>query len=178
FDTAGIRVSDDELEKEGILRSREALKNADLVLFVMDAESGFSHEIDSEIKNLNPNVSVLKVFNKIDIQDEKLNQIDFYISAKSGNGMIDLINGLKSVGLGEKIYTEKDILVSSLRHVNCLKNAKENLQKAINTLKSKLSAEFVASDIRAAENALLELIGEIAPDDILNDIFSKFCIGK
>jgi tRNA modification GTPase len=178
FDTAGIRVSDDELEKEGILRSREALKNADLVLFVMDAESGFSHEIDSEIKNLNPNVSVLKVFNKIDIQDEKLNQIDFYISAKNGNGMIDLINGLKSVGLGENIYTEKDILVSSLRHVNCLKNAKENLQKAINTLKSKLSAEFVASDIRAAENALLELIGEIAPDDILNDIFSKFCIGK
>ena len=92
--------------------------------------------------------------------------------------MIDLINRLKSVGLCENIYMEKDILVSSIRHVNCLRNAKENLQKAINTLKSKLSAEFVASDIRAAENALLELIGEIAPDDILNDIFSKFCIGK
>jgi tRNA modification GTPase len=178
YDTAGIRVSDDELEKEGILRSREALKSADIVLFVMDGETGFSSEIDNEIKMLNPNVKVLKVFNKVDLLVNKINQMDYYISAKSGDGMIELVNGLKKAGLGENIYTEKDILVSSLRHVNCLKNAKENLQKAINTLKSKLSAEFVASDIRAAENALLELIGEIAPDDILNDIFSKFCIGK
>jgi tRNA modification GTPase len=107
-----------------------------------------------------------------------MKEIDFYISAKNGNGMIELIDGLKIAGLGENIYTERDIIVSSLRHVDCLKLAVKNLQKAKNTLESKLSAEFVASDIRAAENALRELIGEIAPDDILNDIFSKFCIGK
>ena len=107
-----------------------------------------------------------------------MNDIDFYVSAKNGNGMMELINGLKIAGLGENIYTEKDIIVSSLRHVNCLKNALYNLQKAENALKSKLSAEFIASDIRAAENGLRELIGEIAPDDVLNDIFLKFCIGK
>ena len=92
--------------------------------------------------------------------------------------MIDLINGLIITGLGENIYTERDIIVSSLRHVDCLKLALKNLQKAKNTLESKLSAEFVSSDIRAAESAIMELIGEIAPEDILNDIFSKFCIGK
>ena len=178
YDTAGIRVSNDELEREGILRSREALKNADIVLFVIDTKSGFSDEIYEEIKSLNPNVKVVKALNKIDLEYEKIKEIDFYVSAKNGNGMIELINGLKIAGLGEKIYTERDIIVSSLRHVDCLRLAVKNLQKAINTLESKLSAEFVASDIRAAENALRELIGDIAPDDILNDIFSRFCIGK
>jgi len=178
YDTAGIRVSNDELEREGILRSREALKNADIVLFVIDTKSGFSDEIYEEIKSLNPNVKVVKALNKIDLEYEKMKEIDFYVSAKNGNGMIELINGLKIAGLGEKIYTERDIIVSSLRHVDCLRLAVKNLQKAINTLESKLSAEFVASDIRAAENALRELIGDIAPDDILNDIFSRFCIGK
>ena len=178
YDTAGIRVSNDELEREGILRSREALKNADIVLFVMDTKSGFSDEIYVEIKSLNPNVKIVKVLNKIDLEFEKMKEIDFYVSAKNGNGMIELINGLKIAGLGENIYTERDLIVSGLRHVNCLKLAVKNLQKAKKTLESQLSAEFVASDIRAAENALRELIGEIAPDDILNDIFSKFCIGK
>ena len=178
YDTAGIRVSNDELEIEGIIRSREALKNADIVLFVMDTKSGFSDEIYEEIESINPNVKVVKVLNKIDLQFEKTKKIDFYVSAKNGNGMLDLINGLKIAGLGENIYTERDIIVSSLRHVDCLKLAVINLQKAKNTLQSKLSAEFVASDIRAAENALRELIGEIVPDDILNNIFSKFCIGK
>jgi tRNA modification GTPase len=178
YDTAGIRVSNDELEKEGILRSREALKNADIVLFVMDTKSGFSDEIYEEIISLNPNVKVVKTLNKIDLEFEKMKEIDFYVSAKNGNGMLELINGLKVVGIGEKIYTERDIIVSSLRHVDCLRLAVKNLQKAKNTLESKLSAEFVASDIRAAENSLRELIGDIAPDDILNDIFSRFCIGK
>lgn len=178
YDTAGIRVSNDELEMEGIFRSREALKNADIVLFVMDRKSGFSDEIYHEIKSLNPNAKVVKVLNKIDLQFEKMKEIDFYVSAKNGNGMIDLINGLIITGLGENIYTERDIIVSSLRHVDCLKLALKNLQKAKNTLESKLSAEFVSSDIRAAESAIMELIGEIAPEDILNDIFSKFCIGK
>ncbi len=178
YDTAGIRVSNDELEMEGIFRSREALKNADIVLFVMDRKSGFSDEIFNEIKSLNPNAKVVKVLNKIDLQFEKMKEIDFYVSAKNGNGMIDLINGLIITGLGENIYTERDIIVSSLRHVDCLKLALKNLQKAKNTLESKLSAEFVSSDIRAAESAIMELIGEIAPEDILNDIFSKFCIGK
>lgn len=178
YDTAGIRVSNDELEREGILRSREALKNADIVLLIMDTESGFSNEIVKEINSLNPQVKVVKVLNKIDLQFKKVRKIDFYVSAKNGDGMIDLINGLKIAGLGENIYTEKDIIVSSLRHVDCLKLAVKNLQKAKNTLGSKLSSEFVVSDIRAAENALRELIGGIAPDDILNNIFSKFCIGK
>ena len=178
YDTAGIRVSNDELEREGILRSREALKNADIVLFVIDTKSGFSDEIYEEIKSINPNVKVVKALNKIDLEFEKMQEIDFYVSAKNGNGMMELINGLKIAGLGENIYTERDIVVSSLRHVDCLRLALKNLQKAKNTLDSKLSAEFVASDIRAAENSLRELIGEIAPDDILNDIFSRFCIGK
>ncbi|MBT8380088.1 MAG: tRNA uridine-5-carboxymethylaminomethyl(34) synthesis GTPase MnmE, partial [Ignavibacteria bacterium] len=79
---------------------------------------------------------------------------------------------------GNSFYTEDDVVVSSLRHVNCLENAKGNLIKAKRTSENKLSGEYIASDIRAAENSLLEIVGKIAPDDVLNSIFSKFCIGK
>ena len=178
YDTAGIRASDDELEKEGITRSREALKNADIVLFVMDSETGFSAEIDAEIKKLNPNVKILRVLNKIDLKVNKVKDIDYFVSVRNGKGMMNLIDGLKNAGLGENIYTEKDIIVSSLRHFDCLKKAKENLEKARKSVKLKMSGEFVASDLRAAESTLMEIIGEIAPDDVLNNIFSRFCIGK
>jgi tRNA modification GTPase len=178
YDTAGIRISDDELEKEGILRSREALKNADLVMFVMDPDTGFSAPIEEEISKLNPGVKTINVLNKTDLGDKVDVGTDFKISAKTGDGMDKLIDGLKDSVLGNSTYTEEDILVSSLRHLNCLKNAKENLIKAKKSLEEKLSGEFIASDIRAAENSLLEIIGEIAPDDVLNSIFSKFCIGK
>lgn len=178
FDTAGIRPSNDVLENEGILRSREVLKQADLVLLIKDVDSGLSVSIDREIEDLNPYVKVLRVLNKIDLRVEKVEKIDFFVSAKNGNGMMELMKGLIKASLGENAYTEKDILISSLRHVQCLKNAQENLFKAKRALTTNFSSEFVASDLKAAESALRELIGEIIPDDVLNDIFSKFCIGK
>ncbi|MBT8391180.1 MAG: tRNA uridine-5-carboxymethylaminomethyl(34) synthesis GTPase MnmE [Ignavibacteria bacterium] len=178
YDTAGIRSSEDELEKEGILRSREALKNADIVMFVMDSRTGFSKSIDKEISELNPAVKTIKILNKTDLESGVRLQADFRVSAKTGNGMDKLINGLKESAFGNSFYTEDDVVVSSLRHVNCLENAKGNLIKAKRTSENKLSGEYIASDIRAAENSLLEIVGKIAPDDVLNSIFSKFCIGK
>jgi tRNA modification GTPase len=178
FDTAGIRESVDDLEKEGIMRSKESLKNADIIMFVMDVETGFSNEINQELKNLNPNAKTIKVLNKIDWKNEKLAGIDFFVSARTGEGMKNLIEGLKESALIENLYTEKDVIISSLRHLNCLQNARDNLIKAKKALESRLSPEFIASDIRATEDALMELIGAIVPENILNEIFSKFCIGK
>ncbi|MEJ2103216.1 MAG: tRNA uridine-5-carboxymethylaminomethyl(34) synthesis GTPase MnmE [Ignavibacteriaceae bacterium] len=178
YDTAGLRISDEEIEKEGVQRSRIAIKNADVILFIGDVDLGFSTQIERDILDLNPSVKVIKVLNKIDLESGKGFFEDFKISAKTGEGMMDFIKGLKEKIIGESIYTEKDAIISNTRHYNCLLKSKQNLNKALETLEKNMSGEFISSDIRAAELALAEIIGVVTPEDVLNNIFSKFCIGK
>jgi tRNA modification GTPase len=178
YDTAGLRASDDLIEKEGIERSREAVRKSDLVLFVGDVNVGFSCIIEKDLANLNSSVAIVKVLNKIDLRNEDLYSEDFRISAISGTGIIELLKGIKKLVLQNSSYTEKSAIVTNLRHYDCLKKAKENLLSAKNTATSNLSGEFLASDLRAAETALAEIIGEVTTEEILNNIFSKFCIGK
>lgn len=177
FDTAGIRISSDEIEKEGVQRSREAIENADVILLIGDTELGFSDELMKEVNQLNPQRAV-RVLNKIDLNPNSNILADLKISAKTGDGMKQLLYKVKEEALGGANYTERDAVVSNVRHYDCLKRANENLEKALESANGKLSGEFIAADLRAAENALSEIIGEITPDDILNNIFSNFCIGK
>jgi len=177
-DTAGFRVAGDEVEREGVERSRSAMKNADLILFIGDVELGFSAQVEREMIKLNPSASIIKVLNKLDLGLENNPSGDFNISAKTGQGMDEFIDGLKEKVLGESAYTEKDAIVSNLRQYNCLERAKENLEKAVKTASENFSGEFIASDLRASELSLAEIIGFVTPEDILNNIFSKFCIGK
>jgi tRNA modification GTPase len=177
-DTAGFRTIEEEIEKEGVERSRSAVKNADLILFIGDVEIGFSSHVEREIQELNHSAMIIKVLNKIDLGFGNNLSEGIRISAKTGQGMKDFINSLKEKCLGENVYTEKDAIISNIRHYNCLGKAKENLLKANKTATENFSGEFIASDLRAAEVALAEIIGEVTPEDILNNIFSKFCIGK
>ena len=178
FDTAGIRITAEEIENEGVKRSRDAIKNADIVLFIGDVNVGFSSQLENEIFNLNPPVKIIKILNKIDLKMQTHFLADFKVSAISSEGMFQFIEGLKGIALGESAYTEKDAIVTNVRHVNCLVRANEGLKKAIETIKKNLSGEFIASDLRVTEMALAEIIGEVTPEDILNNIFSKFCVGK
>jgi len=178
YDTAGIRCSDDEIEKEGVERSREVIKNADLVLFVGDVYIGFSESLNLELHFLNPSVKIIRILNKIDLEVNKSFSEEFKISAKTGVGMKELIEGLKKEAFQDGVYTEKVAIVTNIRHFNCLVTSNENLKRALKTISENLSGEFLASDLRAAESSLAEIIGEVTPEDILNNIFSKFCIGK
>lgn len=178
YDTAGLRASEDIIEKEGIKRSREAVRKADLVLFIGDVNVGFSSLIERDLADLNPSVQIVKVLNKIDLGVKSSHSEDFRISADSGMGIQELLNGIKKLALKDSSYTEKSAVVTNIRHYHCLKKAKENLLKAKHTATQELSGEFLASDLRAAENALAEIIGQVTPEEILNNIFSKFCIGK
>jgi tRNA modification GTPase len=178
YDTAGLRPSDDLIEKEGIERSREAVRKSDLVLFVGDVNVGFSSIIEKDLTDLNSAVEIVKVLNKVDLGVKGSYSEDFRISAVSGLGIIELLNGLKNKALQNSSYTEKSAVVTNVRHYDCLKKAKENLQRAKNTATSNLSGEFLASDLRAAETTLAEILGEVTTEEILNNIFSKFCIGK
>jgi len=178
YDTAGIRLSDDEIEKEGVLRSRNVVKNADIVLLIEDIFQNGSDELFKEITSFAKPEKVLKVINKIDLEKNIIKTGDIYISALTGEGIESLFKKLKEASIGNSSYTEKSALVSNLRHYNCLRKAKENLKDSLKTISNKLSGEFIAVDIRNAVLSLGEIIGEVSSEDVLNNIFSKFCVGK
>jgi len=178
FDTAGIRISEDEIEKEGVLRSREAVRNADVVLFINDTEQKFSFDLLKEIETLTSTDKIISVINKIDVPHETLEHADVYISALTGEGIDKLFSQLNQKSVGSSSYSEKSAVVSNVRHYQCLREAKDSLLNAENSINSGLTGEYISVDLRNAEHNLGEIIGEVTSDDILNNIFMKFCIGK
>ncbi len=178
FDTAGLRSTDNLIEKEGVERSRQAIQNADIVLFLNDAQIGIDEDVKNEIFALAKSENVVSVLNKIDLSGGRFKSIDHYISVKTGQGLDELLDILTQKALKGKNYSEKTAIVSSLRHYEALSRANNFLKKAIISVDQKMSGEFISTDLRLAVNSLEEIIGIITTDDILNDIFSKFCVGK
>jgi tRNA modification GTPase len=177
-DTAGIRFSDDSIELEGINRSRDAVKNADVVLFINDVMSGFALDLYNQLLELTEEERIITVMNKIDLNPDEEFKADVHISAINGDGIADLFKKMKDVGLGTNNYSEKSAIVTSLRHYEALERTNEFLWNAKKSILNKLTGEFVSVDLRNAESTLGEIIGKVTSDDILNNIFSKFCIGK
>jgi tRNA modification GTPase len=178
FDTAGIRVSEDSIEKEGIIRSQETVRSADVVIFLEDVQQTESKDLFIDLLNFTSSDKIIKVVNKIDLNKNYANETDVKISAKTGEGIDLLFRKLKEKTVGNESYTEKTAIVTNLRHHNCLKKSRENLINARESVLKKMSGEFISVDLRNAEMNLAEIIGEVTSDDILNNIFMKFCIGK
>ena len=178
FDTAGIRISEDTIEKEGILRSQETVRTADVVIFLEDVEQSESRDLYLDLLNFTSPNKIIKVLNKIDLFKESPKPTDVKISAKTGEGIENLFIKLKEIAIGSESYTEKTAIVTNLRHHNCLKKSRENLINARESILKKMSGEFISVDLRNAEMNLAEIIGEMTSEDILNNIFMKFCIGK
>ncbi len=187
-DTAGYRISKDIIELEGIKRTKIEMGEADLLLLVMDTSS----EINEEDLNLLQEMITLKnkyllVFNKIDIASadlvrknmEKLKDKSIVkVSALKGEGL----DSLKDMIVSSSLVLQKDqtqgVLLSSIRHKDALLRAKKSLSLAMDSVKNKMSPEFVALDVKGALDAIGEVVGKTVTDDILNKIFSEFCIGK
>lgn len=182
FDTAGLRNSADIIEEEGIKRAIKLIEKADIIIHLVDYDSLNEHLNDFKIDASNK--FVIRVVNKIDLISEEqktnlLSRKDFLlISAKTGEGIDKLFDLFKSYIYQHNLYSEDVAVISNIRHYNSLKKAKESLENAIFSLKENQSNEFVAIDLRKAANSLKELTGEITSEEILNSIFSKFCIGK
>lgn len=176
FDTAGLRESDDAIELEGILRSRNILEKADLVLFVSDANT-LAVDFKAHISDLTAQ-KTLTVYNKIDLGRPTQSGIDVLVSAKTGEGMPELLNAMKRKSFDVETFSERTAVLTNIRHYKCLSDAKKSLENSLQSIKSGLSGEFIALDLREAENFLNEIIGAVTSDDILNNIFSNFCIGK
>ncbi|MDP4190708.1 MAG: tRNA uridine-5-carboxymethylaminomethyl(34) synthesis GTPase MnmE [Bacteroidota bacterium] len=178
FDTAGLRLTEDKIEKEGVQRSRLAVKDADLVVLISDVETGFSKELFSELCTLTDEKRIIKLVNKIDIKHDPDLKADSYVSARTGEGIDKLLETLKSRAMGDSGYNEKTAIVTNIRHYYALKKAVEFLDNAIISVSQRLSGEFIAVDLRNAIDSLSEIIGQLTSEDVLNNIFSRFCIGK
>lgn len=178
-DTAGIRKSKDLIEQEGVARSRNAVSNADIVLVIGDVLEGFSEELFKEITSLTGEERILRIMNKIDL-DEKGNRKEgtIDISALTGEGVEDLLELMYEKAIGTVNFSEHSIIVSNIRHFSALQKAKDSLIRSVDSLIASLSNEFISFEIRSGVAALSEIIGEVTSEDILNNIFSKFCIGK
>jgi tRNA modification GTPase len=178
FDTAGIRKSEDEIEIEGVKRSLEAVKNADVILWLTDVNNYYSETIKNELNKFTNPKKIIKVVNKIDLGQNNDIEADVYISSKTGEGISTLFDEMKKHAVGEGVYTEKSTVINNVRHYNALKRTVEYLDSAKNSIYQEMSGEFIAVDLRNAIDSLSEIIGIVTTDDILNNIFDKFCIGK
>ena len=178
YDTAGIRMTDDFVEKEGVLRSRKAVEEADLIVLVSDIESEFPSDLKGELLDLTTEDKIISVVNKVDLLSEEKEQVGLKISAKSGEGMNSFVEALKEITFVSNTYSEKNVVVTNLRHKTALENAVYHLNKAVSSINESFSGEFISVDLRNAESSLGEIIGKVTTDDILNNIFSQFCIGK
>lgn len=177
LDTAGIRDSDDIVEKEGIRRSREAIAKADIIALLI-AGDDIDTALSEEIRTLAPNTPRLLLYNKMDIVEEsKRNQQSdgLWLSAKTGQG-IDTVKA-KIAELAGKTEIES-LFIARERHIRALQTAQQHFNHAIAQLKTLRAGELVAEDLRQVHDALGEITGKIRADELLGGIFSGFCIGK
>lgn len=180
LDTAGIRATGDRLEQMGIERTMESIRRARIVLYLMDAQR--MEEVGGEMRpELRPDQKLLTVCNKIDAAPEgfRLPEGAIGISAKRGEGIDELCKALRSTVDTEGLY-HGDPVVSNSRHYEALTAARESLNRALQGLDEGLPADLLSEEIRPVIRHLGEITGRgtITPDEVLNNIFSKFCIGK
>ncbi len=179
IDTAGIRITEDTIEKEGVLRSRNAVASADIIVLLGDVLDGFPEELFEEIESIAGGDRIIKVMNKTDLKENGEGEKDSLgISALTGYGIENLLEAIYLKAAGTSSFSEHSIIVSNIRHYNSLQKAKDSLGRGVDSLIASLSNEFISFEIRNGVAALSEIIGEVTSDDILNNIFSKFCIGK
>lgn len=178
IDTAGLRESDNAVEKEGIRRAHAEIQKADKVLLLIDARDP---ETQSILDTLPQDVDIVKIYNKIDLLGSapEIKQTEhgtsIYLSVKTGNGMELLTQYLKqSVGFNA---SADNVFIARRRHIEALNKGQEFVESAIEQLKAQ-AGELVAEDLRQAQNSLGEITGFVSSDDLLGKIFSSFCIGK
>ena len=171
-DTAGLHDTDDRLEQMGIERTERAMRQAQVVLYMTEPS-----QTTVELPTLGEGQVLLQVVNKMDTTDRHDREGAIYISAREGEGVDELRKALRATVDTEGLY-RGDVVVSNMRHFEALSRAHSSLQAALSALGMGVSEELLAEDIRSAINALAEITGRITSDDILKNVFSRFCIGK
>ncbi|HMV14125.1 MAG TPA: tRNA uridine-5-carboxymethylaminomethyl(34) synthesis GTPase MnmE [Chitinophagales bacterium] len=192
IDTAGIREASDTIEAIGVKKTFEQIENAAILLYIFDANDLSELEVLEDINKLNNSkLTIVLVANKCDLcQEHTLGTLEnsinkltknafpiFEISAHKQQNIHQLKAYLTSA-LGINSYLNDNTLVTNIRHFEALNNCYLSLEKVSLALQNKITTDFLAQDIRHALSALSEITGSITTEDLLDNIFSKFCIGK
>ena len=174
IDTAGLRQTDDTIENLGIERSRQAAQKAAVLIHLQDA----THPVDtlSQITDIHDK-TVIHVYNKVDLLPAfEAKEGTFYISAKSGN--VEVLKQQLSTFAREQYDTHNAVTISNTRHYEALVRAQEAIKRVQEGLQMQISGEFLSIDLQECLSALGEITGQITSQEVLNNIFGKFCIGK
>lgn len=172
IDTAGLHDTEDRLEQMGIERTERAMRQAQIVLYMVEPS-------DEEVRlpQLAEEQQLILVVNKMDTTSERGLEGALYISAREGEGVDALRRALRNTVDTEVLY-RGEVVVSNLRHFEALNRAHAAMQASLSALDMGISEELLAEDIRGAITALSEITGRITSDDILKNVFANFCIGK
>ena len=178
IDTAGIRKTDDPIEKIGIEKSMEKLNEAELVLLVLDQSEDLSLE-DKELLDKTKNKTRVIISNKSDLPRVN-NSIEdsICVSSLKGEGIEELKEAIKKLFIKETMDLNGDLVVSSSRHISLLSKALSSLKEARNNAINGDFLDMVEIDLREAYNSLGQIIGRGSPDELIDELFSKFCLGK
>ena len=186
IDTAGIRNTENEVEKIGVIKSKKIANEADLVVAIFDSSKGLTKE-DKEILNIIKGKKVIIVLNKIDLEtktdetDENFKEFSkniIKISALNETGIEELYEKISEMFNLNEINSDSEIVITNLRHKNLITKAIENVKKAKETLENSMPTDIIAIFIKDILENLGEITGEEVTEDIINEIFSKFCLGK
>lgn len=186
IDTAGIRKAKDEVERIGIEKSREYIRNSDLIIAIFDATKELKAE-DKEILNMIKDKNAIIVLNKEDLNN---NCLDNEKKILSSNKKIIKISALKRTGIEEiyeeianlfninKLQVEDGFFITNIRHKNSIQNAKKKLEKSKQTMIDNMPIDIISIDIKDALEELGKITGDSVSEDIIKEIFKKFCLGK
>ncbi len=181
IDTAGLRHSSDIIESEGIKRSHEKIREADLIIYLIDSSQS-QDEFNKDLKEFNDSSNkdkTILVFSKTDLPGSEPSGPGISISLLKDDTIEKLKNEMTAKIHSREIrLSSDDIILTNLRHRICLENVVSSLKAAVKTTDEGMSGEFISVDLRNALRYLGEITGEVTNDEILNNIFRNFCIGK
>lgn len=185
IDTAGIRETNDLVEKIGVGRARESAKDADLILYVVDSSAPLDDN-DREIMEMLEEKQAIVVFNKTDLQpvisieelQQKTGRPVVSVSAKEETGMEELGKQIREMFFHGEISFNDEVYITNARHRKMLQEALECLENVSTSIKMEMPEDFYSIDLMGAYECLGKVLGQEVGEDLVNEIFSKFCTGK
>ena len=185
-DTAGIRETSDEVERLGIERSKAAFNEADFIIFIMDGSSAISDE-DREIASyLDGRDSVILInkndlergFTNDDVRELVNDPVIIETSLINNEGIEEIENHIEELVYGGELSQHDSTMVNNVRHIELLKQSRDSLRDAMEMTLAREALDFIEVDVRNAYDLLGEITGETVSDDIINEVFARFCLGK
>jgi tRNA modification GTPase len=185
-DTAGIRETEDVIEKIGIEKSKESFNKADLVIFMIDGSRPLSEEDFRIINHIDDNKTIVMI-NKTDlgqtVSDQEIKSLlpgaaTIKAAIREDKGIEELEQKILSLVYGGKVKQEESLLITNVRHYNLLRSAKEASKDALDMARNREALDFIEVDIKRCWELLGEIIGDSVTEDIIDQVFERFCLGK